>query len=436
MNSVKCRIFGRIIFGSLMICGSTLLAFAGGADVIREWNLEASRLAVPSGPPVHQTRILAIHQLAVHDAVNGITGKYETYLSPGDAPAGASPQAAAIAASFQVLCTIYDTQCLPLAEKALASLAAEGLSLDNPGIGYGISAADAILQARANDRSDLSLSQFGFDPSSLLPGVWHPRAGQVALRAGWGNVTPFVLRSASQFRPEPPPALDSEIYLRDLEEIRVIGRNTNECTMPGQTNCRTQEQTKIAVFWRDGSPVAVWNQPMQQLSLQAGMDISTAARAFAMLNMTGADSGIACWEAKYGIENISGGYNFWRPQAAINYADGNLSWAPLHTTPPHPEYPSGHTSNSTAMATILSFIFDEYPGTKITATVNTNSPFGSVTREWDSFGEAADEVIEARIYSGIHFRNTDEVGSKLGAQVARFAWTHALRECKGKGRCK
>lgn len=417
-----------------MICGSTMLAFAGGADVIREWNLEASRLSVPSGPPVHQTRYLAIHQLAVHDAVNGITGKYETYLSPGDAPEGASPQAAAIAASFQVLCTLFDTQCVSLATKALNSLAAEGLSADDPGFGYGISAANAVLAARANDHA--GQAQFAFDPQNFLPGVWHPRTGQVALRAGWGNVTPFVLRSASQFRPEPPPELGSEIYVRDLEEVRVMGRNTNECTMLGQTNCRTQEQTKIAVFWRDGSPVAVWNQPMQHFSVQAGMDISTAARAFAMLNLTGADSGIACWEAKYGIENISGGYNFWRPQAAINHADGNAGWAPLHTTPPHPEYPSGHTANSTAMATILSFLFNEYPGGKIAATVNTNSPFGSITRNWDSFGEAANEVIEARIYSGIHFRNTDEVGSKLGAQVARFAWTHALRECKGNGRCK
>jgi hypothetical protein len=436
MNSIKCRIFGRIIIGLSMICGSTLLAFAGGADVIREWNLEAARLAVPSGPPVHQTRILAIHQLAVHDAVNGITGRYETYLSPGDAPAGASPQAAAIAASFQVLCSIYDTQCLSLSIKALNSLAAEGLSADDPGVDYGISAANAILAARANDRSALAFSQFTFDPMIFLPGVWHPRAGQTALRAGWGNVTPFVLRSASQFRPEPPPALDSEIYLRDLEEVRVLGKKNNLCTTPGQTDCRTTGQTTIALFWRDGSPVAVWNQPMRHFSLQAGMDISTAARAFAMLNLTGADSGIACWEAKYGIDSISGGYNFWRPQAAINYADGNTLWEPEHTTPPHPEYPSGHTANSTAMATILSFIFGEHPGGKIAATVNTNSPLGAVTREWDSFSEAGDEVIDARIYSGIHFRNTDEVGSKLGSQVARFAWTHALRDCKGNGRCK
>ena len=411
-----------------LICTVTSQA-AGGADVIREWNARAVPMVVPSGPPVHQTRLMAIHQLAVHDAVNGITGKYETYLSPGPAPAGASPEAAAIAASYRTLCELFPgLQCDALLDVYLDSLAAHGLSPDDPGVAYGMSAADAILAARANDGA--GQAQFVFDPTSILPGVWHPRTGQVALRPGWGAVDPFVLRNASQFRPDPPPALDSDVYLRDLEEVRVMGRQGNDCVMLGQTGCRSAEQTTIAVFWRDGSPATVWNQPMRHFSETAGFDISTAARAFAILNVTGADSGIACWEAKYGIEGVSGGYNFWRPQAAINYADGNTSWAPVHTTPAHPEYPSGHTTNSTAMAAILTFIFGDYPGGEISSTV------GPTTRTWDSFSEAAGEVIDARVYSGIHFRNTDEVGANLGKKVARFVWTHALKECKGKGTCK
>lgn len=426
--NLQSRKIERIVFALLVMCGSSAFAFAGGADVVRQWNIEAAALAVPSGPPVHQTRIMAIHQLAVHDAVNGITGNYQTYLSPGDSPDGASPTAAALAASYTTLCSLFNTQCATLYNKLLASLTAEGLAINDPGVAYGTLAAQAILDARANDGA--AQSQFVFNPSSLLPGIWHPRTAQVAVRPGWGAVTPFVLRSASQFRPEPPPVLDSEIYLRDLEEVRIMGKSDNGCTMPGQTNCRTAEQTAIAVFWRDGSPVNVWNQPMQQFTAAADFDISATARAFAMLNITGADSGIACWEAKYGIDGMSGGYNFWRPQAALNYADGNTSWAPLHTTPAHPEYPSGHTTNSAAMTAILRFIFGDYPGEKIRATV------GLRTGEWDSFSEASDEVIDARIYSGIHFRNTDEVGAKLGSQVARFAWNHALKECKGKGTCK
>ena len=420
----------QLLLTSILAClfCTGIATASGGADIIREWNAQAVLLVVPSGPPVHQTRLMAIHQLAVHDAVNGITGRYDTYLSPGTAPDGASPEAAAIAASYRSLCGLLPAQCDALLTTYLGSLAAHGLTPNDPGVAYGMSAAQAILDARANDGA--GQAQFVFNPTSILPGIWHPRAGQVALRPGWGAVTPFVLRSASQFRPGPPPSLDSEVYLRDLEEVRVMGRLGNDCVMLGQTGCRTAEQTTIAVFWRDGSPATVWNQPMSHFSAVEGFDISTAARAFAILNVTGADSGIACWEAKYGIEGMSGGYNFWRPQSAINYADGNTSWAPVHTTPAHPEYPSGHTSNSAAMASILTLIFGDYPGGKITSTV------GPTTREWDSFTEAADEVIEARIYSGIHFRNTDEVGAKLGEKVARFVWTHALKECKGKGTCK
>jgi hypothetical protein len=427
MMYLKLRNLNRLVCGVLVVVGSATFAFSG-ADIVRDWNITAATLVVPSGPPVHQTRLMAIHQIAVHDAVNGITRRYKTYLPRVDAPDGASPEAAAIAASYYTLCSLFPAQCGWLETLALNALAANGLSTHDPGIPYGFSTAQAILDNRADDGA--GVAQFVFDPVSLLPGIWHPRAGQVALRPGWGAVRPFVLESASQFRPEPPPDLDSEIYLRDLEEVRVMGRLGNDCAFPGQTGCRTAEQTQIAVFWRDGSPVNVWNQPMRHFASAAGFDLSEAAWAYAMLNVTGADSGIACWEAKYGVDGMSGGYNFWRPQSAINYADGNTSWVPVHATPPHPEYPSGHTTNSTAMATILKFIFGDYPGDKIKATV------GPVTREWDSFTEAAEEVIDARVYSGIHYRNTDEVGAKQGAKVARFLWTHGLTECRGKGTCK
>jgi hypothetical protein len=370
---------------------------------------------------------MEIHQIAVHDAVNGITRRYRTYMPLIKAPKGASPEAAAIAASYHTLCSLFPTQCESLYAAFVNSLAANGLAMDDPGIQYGADAAQAILDERADDGS--GQAQFVFDPVSILPGVWHPRSGQVALRPGWGAVTPFVLKSASQFRPKPPPDLDSPKFLRDLEEVRIMGRLGNECVMLGQTGCRTAEQNKIALFWRDGSPVNVWNQPLRHFAEAARFDISEAAWAYAMLNVTGVDSGIACWEAKYGVDGISGGYNFWRPQSAINYADGNVSWVPHHSTPAHPEYPAGHTTNSAAMAGMLRFIFGDYPGEKIRATV------GPVTREWDSFSEASDEVIDARVYSGIHFRNTDEVGAKQGTKVARFVWRHALKECKGKGSC-
>lgn len=428
MKHVNIRKVARTAMGSLLMALGAAAVLGNGADIVRDWNVAAAALVVPSGPPVHQTRLMAIHQIAVHDAVNGLTQQYQTYMPRLEAPDGASPEAAAIAASYYTLCRLFPAQCGMLETMALNSLAENSLSVDDPGIPYGYATAQAILDARSDDGA--GVAQFVFDPVSVLPGVWHPRSGQLALRPGWGAVRPFVLKEASQFRPEPPPALDSDIYLRDLEEVRVMGRSGNNCSMLGQTGCRTAEHNQIALFWRDGSPVNVWNQPLRHFASRAGFDISKAAWAYAMLNLTGADSGIACWEAKYGIEGVSGGYNFWRPQSAINFADGNATWVPHHSTPPHPEYPAGHTTNSSAMASTLKFIFGDYPGDKIRASV------GTVTREWDSFTDAANEVIEARIYSGIHFRNTDEVGAKQGAKVARFVWNHALRECKGSGTCK
>jgi hypothetical protein len=231
-----------------------------------------------------------------------------------------------------------------------------------------------------------------------------------------------VLQSTSQFRLPPPPALDSERYARDYNEIKEIGA-LNSAT-------RTLEQTQIATFWL-GSPVAIWNQPLTQLIATRNFDISTAARTFALVYLAAADSGIICWAGKYE-------HNFWRPQPAIRRGDedGNAltapdpTWTPLFATPRHPEYASGHSTNSASIATIMQFIFGDNPGAPIISTIT------GVTRQWNTFSEGIDEVIDARVYSGIHFRNSDEVGARQGGQVAQFVWTHALRPCpKGKGKC-
>lgn len=302
-----------------------------------------------------------------------------------------------------------------------ASLAAHGLSAGDPGIEYGRSAAAAILALRANDNS--GQAQFNYTaPGAGLPGVWVPLTSAPALLPGWGEVTPFVLHSVKQFGLPPPPALESGRYAQDYNEIKEIG--------PINSATRTFEQTQIATFWL-GSPVAIWNQPLTQLIATSDFDLSTTARTFALVYLASADSGIVCWAWKYE-------YNFWRPQPAIRRGDedGNAltvpdpTWLPLFQTPRHPEYASGHTTNSSAIATILQLIFGDDPGTPITSTIT------GITRQWNTFSEGVDEVIDARVYSGIHFRTADEVGSLQGGQVAHFVWTHALRPCpKGKGRC-
>ncbi len=209
-------------------------------DVIAEWNQEAVRLTLlPGLTPVHHTRVMAIVQVSVHDAVNGITGEFETYLPRIPAPLGASPEAAAIAASYHSLKTLFPSQSVPLDNLFLASLAMHGLLVNDPGVGYGINAANRILTARANDGAAQASYPY-VAPGAGLPGVYVPLAGQSALLPGWGNVTPWVLRSGSQFRPEAPPVLNSEQYARDYNEIKEIG------AINSQT--RTLEQTHDCNF--------------------------------------------------------------------------------------------------------------------------------------------------------------------------------------------
>lgn len=387
-------------------------------DPIHEWNQQAVALSLRPTPPltpVQQTRVMAIFQLAVHDAVNGITGEYETYLSPPSPPTNASPVAAAIAAAHHALKQLFPGNDMMLDERYANSLAAHGLSLANPGIAYGSSAAAAILAVRANDHS--SQAQFAYDaPGAGAPGVWVRLNNAPAQLPGWGNVTPFVLRTSSQFRPEAPPALDSEQYAKDYNEIKAIGVNS------GSTRSATQSQ--IATFWR-ASPTAIWNPVLTQLAQTRNSSLSENARLFALFYLAAADASIACWEAKYH-------YNFWRPQLAIVNGEfdgndetvGNGTWQPFVGTPPHPEYPSGHTSNSSAMARILTSEFGDTPGVPLVVTAT------GITRQWSSLSEAVDEVIDARVYSGIHFRTSDEAGARMGRQVAHFVSKHALRKSK------
>jgi len=399
-------------------------------NVITEWNQNAAALTLlPASAlaPVQQTRAMAIVQVGVHDAVNGITFKFETYLPQGPPPAGASPDAAAIAAAHQTLLGLFgDGPFAVLGNRTLGqvyadSLAAHGLSPNDPGIEFGRSAANAILAERANDHA--AVAQFDYAvPGAGTPGVWTRINNAPALLPGWGNVTPFVLKSGSQFRPDAPPALNSDVYTRDYNEIKDIGRQVG--------SSRTTLQSQIATFWR-ASPTAIWNPIANQVISANGLDISSTARAYALFYLAASDASVACWEAKYY-------YNSWRPQLAIRAGDldGNdqtdvdLTWTPFVATPPHPEYPSGHTDNSGAMAFVLSSMFGNEPGATLEVTLS------GITRQWNSFDQAVDEVIDARVFSGIHFRNSDEVGARQGRQVAQFVLTHALRPCRGQGsRC-
>jgi hypothetical protein len=394
---------------------------ARAGDPLLEWNdIARQRIVVAAFSPVQQTRLMAIVHVAIHDAVSGISGSYKPYTPTPAAPAGASPEAAAIAAAYRALTGLFGYSDA-LAANYAASLAANAIATDDPGLAFGEAAADRILILRQDDGA--AQAAYPYVPAGAgMPGVWMPLSSATSAQAllpGWGNVTPFVLRNGSQFRPDPPPALDSDRYAKDYNELYEIGGAVSAV--------RTAEQAQIAQFWR-ASPTALWNPILRTAITSRGLGLPAAARAAALFYLAASDASVACWEAKYF-------YNFWRPQSAIANGDADdnpatvadASWRPLVPTPPHPEYPSGHTANSGAMAFVLAALFGDAPGFVIEA---TSSQTPGIIRSWRTFDEGVREVIDARVYSGIHLRYSDEVGARVGRQVAQFTMTHALHPLK------
>ena len=404
--------------------GLSLIAIpapARASDPVTEWSAVAQGLiVVPALAPVAQTRAMAIVHVAMHDAVNGITGRYAQYGSKGSAPAGGSPEAAAISAAYTALLGLVGSSDTLVSAYAL-SLQTHAIMPSDPGLAFGQITAEGILALRQQDGAALASFPY-LPPDAGMLGVWGPISSAAAAQAllpGWGSVTPWVLRSGSQFRPDPPPALDSERYAKDYNEVLQLGAAVN--------STRTNEQTQIAAFWR-ASPTAIWNPILTQAIDSRNLSISEAARIAALFYLAAADASVACWEGKYF-------YDFWRPQPAIANGDldgnsattGDPAWRPHVGTPPHPEYPSGHTANSGAMAFVLSRIFGDTPGFVIEATSPQTPGF---VRHWQTFSEGVEEVIDARVYSGIHFRAADDTGARMGRQVAQFVLTHALRPVK------
>jgi VCPO second helical-bundle domain len=395
---------------------------AAAQNVVVDWNAIAITAVGAGQIPALQERSMAITSVAVNDAVNAITKEYTRYGSRLTPPSGASTTAAAIGGAYRALTELLPSQTQFLDTMLAQSLAKFGVSVGDPGFVFGKAVADESVAIRAADGA--AQAQYPYTPPNAgAPGVWVPTPPGFAAASlpGWVNVQPWVLESGAQFRPDEGPDLTSDRYARDVNEVKEIGA-LNSAT-------RTIEQTNIARFWVASAPV-IWNGVLRQVALALDLDESEAARGFALMNVAGADARIACWDAKYA-------FNFWRPVTAIQRADedGNPTtesdpgWTPLIATPNHPEYVSGHATISSAMATVLRLLFDDDPGVVLTVTSPTNPGF---ERHWTTFSAGIREVIDARVYSGIHFRSSDERGARLGRQVARFAATHAFRRRHGK----
>jgi hypothetical protein len=410
---------------ALIVAAITLCAplCAATQSVVVDWNAIAITAVGADGQiPAQQERSMAITSVAVSDAVNAITKKYTRYGSGLTPPAGASTTAAAVGAAYRALTQLVPSQTQFLDTMLAQSLAKFSVGPDDSGFGFGEAVADEIVAMRADDGA--AVAQYPYTPPNAgAPGVWVPTPPGFAAASvpGWVFVRPWVLESGAQFRPDEGPDLTSDRYARDVNEVKEIGA-LNSAT-------RTIEQTNIARFWVASAPV-IWNGVLRQVALALDLDESEAARGFALMNVAGADARIACWDAKYA-------FNFWRPVTAIQRADedGNPAtesdpgWTPLIATPNHPEYVSGHATISSAMATVLRLLFDDDPGVALTWTSPTNPGF---ERHFTTFSEGVREVIDARVYSGIHFRTSDERGSRLGRQVGRFAATHVFRRVRDK----
>ena len=369
---------------------------------------------------------MGMTQGAVYDAINAIEPRHRPYLLATRFNANASKEAAAATAAYSVLSNIVSTvsATIPFPNKTtllqslstayMASLAAIP---DSPsktaGIAAGNAAADAMIAARQGD------GRFGPSPwvPNYAPGHWQPLLNadgtQMLDPTPWvGGVRPFLIQSSSQFRTDGPNALTSDAYAEDFNEVKALGSVNS--------TVRTPEQTHIAIFWQGAPPPLAWNGVARNLVDQYAVDIGDSALLFAMLNLSAADAAINCWNDKYY-------WDFWRPWTAIHRAneDGNPdtdpdpSWTALLTAP-YPEHPSGHLSGDSAHLEVLHMFF----GTDNIRFGVISSRFPGETRYFDQFSDALKEIIDARIWAGLHFRTADVQAKILGRKVVHYMEKH------------
>jgi hypothetical protein len=391
------------------------------ADVVLDWNAIAVNTAVANKQnPIAQARYAAIVQLAVFEAVNSITHKYQPYLGTITAPADASPDAAAVEAAYQVLIAYFGaSQSLTTNYLNSMSLIPNGPAKTD-GIATGDAAAAAMIALRANDGS--SPPQF-FTPGTPGPGEWQATASCPivnGLAAGiafqWQNVTPFGISSANDFLLDPPPALTSDEYAETYNEVMRVGSLNSTQRPPDRAN--------VALFYAATSPTQVFNQVAEQVALEHRHSLSQNARALALINMAMSDSLVASFLNKYF-------YRFWRPETAIHAGEsdgnpkttGDPNWAPFIVTPCFPSYPSNHGSASNSAATILRRIYGE-DGHSITL---TNPAVPTIVLQYTSFEQITKDISDARVYGGIHFRTDQVAGERLGRAVGKAVYKHNLR---------
>ena len=442
---MKSRKLTRITKTIFFVALAIPLPLTAQSDAVTVWNANAGVAATaaciaPLADPLHESRIYAMTHVAIHDALNAIDRRARPYTFEKAEP-GASLDAAVAAAARNVLVALIGQLPLELVSQScidagIASVEADYAAAlaaipDDPtkaqGIAVGQAAAAAILALRAADGAVGPFLNFNC-PQDTNPGEYQCTPGTpfIAFEV-WANVTPFVLKDSSQFRPGPPYAVTRKKYTADFDEVKSLGGD--DITTP---SARTADQTEIALFWLESSPLK-WNRIARTVSADQGLDLWENARLFGLLNLALADGYIAMADSK-------NHYNYWRPVTAIQTGDtdgnpdttGDLAWTPLRPTPPNQDYASGHSIEGGAGAEVLKQFFgtDEISfqdcGVALPAG-STCSDASPVFRSYASFSQAAAENAYSRILIGFHFRKSIEEGTEYGRKIGKRAANLYLR---------
>jgi hypothetical protein len=398
------------IFGALD-SSRTPQAEASTQRAVADWSLIAQNaiVAVARRFPGEAAVYMGIVHAAMYDVVVAIEGGYRPYAITPTVPPNTSVEAAVATAVHRVLVGRFPLQLVALDDLYIEYLTGipDGEAKAN-GILVGEEVGGGMLLLRNNDGLDDTVPYVQPPPG---PGVYEPTAPAPPVGTRLPRVLPLALESASQFRPNGPPALTSGEYARDFNEVKDLGRV--------DSSVRSAAQTALARFWTD-SDIPQWNRNLLRFADARGLTAIETARMLAMAHVAGGDAMIGCFDAKYQ-------YLSWRPIHAIQRADtdGNPftvpdpTWQPLLSTPNHPEYPSAHACHTTAIAEALENFFG--PGR---TSFSLDSLVTGQTRHYDRFKDVVEEVNNARVWAGFHFRYADEDGSKLGRKVAHFVVTN------------
>jgi len=405
-----------------------------GTNQVLEWNqILIDTLIQANAVNAASPRLSAIVHTAIFDAYNGIERRYTPIYVQDAAPRGASRRAAVIAAAYTTLRALFESRKSDLDASYAASLAAlsddeddDGGRSRERGIAWGVHVANVVLAWRATDGFSGTYPPFR---GGTAVGQWRPTPPALASMASQplAFTQPFVLASATQFRPPAPRDLLTNTYTDDFNTVKKLGRAS------GST--RTDDQTSLAPFW-EGNASVHWNQAANQMARAHDVSMSNANRLLAVLNIAMADTMFTTWNAKRHFAE-SDTVITWRPITAITLADmdfnpdteAETNWAPLLTTPSHPEYPAGHPSLNGAGATVLLTWFDD--AQTFTLTTRTSAGVDLPPRAYNSISQARTDGNSARIWGGMHYPSTVAVSNELGENIANYVNQHAMQRLNG-----